>query len=195
MPDILTITTNPAVDLATSVEGVVPGPKLYCKPPQIDPGGGGVNVARTIRKLGGRATALVAVGGAIGDQLLNLLAAEDVPTHPVQVGGETRHSFAVTDESTGDQFRFSVPGQTLNESESTRLLCDIASTVTAQSYVVLSGGVAPGLADDFPQKILAAISAHTGRLVADTSKAPLARLIAAPTAPVLFVAHKPERGG
>lgn len=100
MSRILTITLNPAVDLATSIERVAAGPKLYCKAPRVDPGGGGVNAARAIRKLGGQVTALVAVGGAMGAQLLQLLAAEDVRALAVHVVGETRQSFAVTDETT-----------------------------------------------------------------------------------------------
>ena len=51
MPEILTITLKPAVDYATATEHVEPGPKLYCEKPRIDPGGGGVNVARSILKL------------------------------------------------------------------------------------------------------------------------------------------------
>ena len=187
MPDILTITLNPAVDLATSVEKVIAGPKLYCKLPRVDPGGGGVNVARAIRKLGGRATALVAVGGAMGGKLLNLLSAEDVPTHPVQVHGETRQSFAVTDESNGAQFRFSVPGETLNADEAERLLSEIAAAATKDCYVVLSGGVTPGLGDDFPVRVQLALTPFTDRLIIDTSRAPLARLIASPTVPVLLL--------
>ena len=68
MTPILTITTNPAVDLSTAVAKVVAGPKLRCGPPRWDPGGGGINVARAIRKLGGDAVALVAVGGTLGDR-------------------------------------------------------------------------------------------------------------------------------
>ena len=63
MVRILTITSNPAVDLAMSVDHVVAGPKLRCSAPRVDPGGGGVNVARAIHKLGGSAIALVAAGG------------------------------------------------------------------------------------------------------------------------------------
>ncbi len=182
--DILTITLNPAVDLATSVGSVVAGPKLYCGPPLIDPGGGGVNVARAICKLGGSATALVAVGGTTGDRLLSLLAAEAVPTRPVPISGETRQSFAVTDEGTGMQYRFSVPGQTLTAQDGDRLIVEIASGASQDGYVVLSGSVAPGLGDAFPARILAAIAPRTDKLVVDTSKAPLARLIAKPANPV-----------
>ncbi|MFY0312446.1 1-phosphofructokinase family hexose kinase [Leisingera sp. D0M16] len=184
MSRILTITLNPAVDLATSIERVVAGPKLYCKAPRVDPGGGGVNAARAIRKLGGEVTALVAVGGAMGEQLLQLLVAEDVLAVAVHVAGETRQSFAVTDETTGEQFRFSVPGETMGSADSARLLSAIAQAAPRDGYVVLSGGVTPGLDDDFPHQVLEAIAPRTGKLVVDTSKAALAHLLAAPGKPV-----------
>ena len=185
--EILTITLNPAVDLSTTVERVVAGPKLYCKLPMIDPGGGGVNVARAICKLGGRATALVALGGTTGERLLNLLATEGVPTRPVPVSGETRESFAVTDESDGKQYRFSVPGQTLTAEDGDRLIAEIGDGASKDGYVVLSGGIAPGLGAGFPARILAAIKPHTDRFVVDTAKAALRQMIAKPTSPVLLL--------
>lgn len=177
----MTITLNPAVDLATSVEEVVAGPKLYCKSPRVDPGGGGVNVARAICKLDGRAKALVALGGASGERLHRLLSEEGVPVHPVPVSGETRESFAVTDERTGAQYRFSLPGQTLTAQDSDRLIAEIAAHSSPGGYVVLSGGVAPGLGDAYPERILEALSPHTDKVIIDTSKDALARLIAHPS--------------
>jgi len=41
MTPILTVTLNPALDLATSAEKVQPGPKLRCEEPRADPGGAG----------------------------------------------------------------------------------------------------------------------------------------------------------
>lgn len=187
MADILTITLNPAVDLATSVDKVVAGPKLYCRPPRIDPGGGGVNVARTIHKLGGRATALLSVGGAMGEFLLGLIAAEGVPTHPVPVHGQTRQSFAVTDEETGGQYRFTVPGEPFTPDEATRLLREIRNATPKGGFVVLSGGVTPGLPTDFPTQIQDAIAPLTDRLIVDTSKAPLERLVTHPAAPLMLL--------
>ncbi|MGD9293762.1 MAG: 1-phosphofructokinase family hexose kinase [Roseobacter sp.] len=184
---ILTITLNPAVDLATSVERVVAGPKLYCRKPRIDPGGGGVNVARAIRKLNGSAKALVAVGGVSGHRLLDLLAAEAVPVHPVQIGGETRESFAVTDESDGTQYRFSLPGDTLGSETAELLISEIVSQSPRDGYVVLSGGVAPGLGDDYPECIRAALSSVTDRLIVDTSKRALEKLISDPVAPLFLL--------
>lgn len=187
MHEILTITLNPAVDLATSVERVIAGPKLYCKSPKIDPGGGGVNVARAICKLGGSAKALVALGGASGEQLRRLLWAEGVPVHSVSVSGETRQSIAVSDETDGAQYRFSLPGETLTQEDSDRLMAAIVSNTPPDGYVVLSGGVAPGLGDAYPDKIRAALAPLTDKLVVDTSKGALTQLMAHPKGPVFLL--------
>ncbi|MFN5688043.1 MAG: 1-phosphofructokinase family hexose kinase, partial [Bradyrhizobium sp.] len=46
MSDIVTITPNPAVDVSTTVERIMPVAKLRGTTQQRDPGGGGINVAR-----------------------------------------------------------------------------------------------------------------------------------------------------
>ncbi len=180
--DILTITLNPAVDLATNVSQVVAGPKLRCAIPRYDPGGGGVNVARAVCKLGGTARAIVAVGGAMGDLLIDLLAAEDIPTLPVAVSGETRQSFAVTDDSTGAQFRFSVPGQRLDAKDAHQLLTAITEQAPKDGFVVISGSIAPGLPADFQRQIVAAIAPKGARVIIDTWGPALDQVIAHPTA-------------
>ena len=58
MPSIITITFNPAIDKSTSVAALIPEKKLKCTEPVYEPGGGGINVARAIKKLGGEATAV-----------------------------------------------------------------------------------------------------------------------------------------
>ncbi len=50
---ILTLTLNPALDMATEVHELTPGHKLRCTEPMLDPGGGGLNVSRAIKALGG----------------------------------------------------------------------------------------------------------------------------------------------
>ncbi len=143
-----------------------------------------MNVARTVSKLGGSVRALVAVGGAMGDRLLQLLTAEDVPALPVAVSGETRQSFAVTDDSTGGQFRFSVPGQPLTAADTDHLLTSIAEQTLQDGLVVISGSVAPGLSDDFLGRIIAVLAHKNARVVIDTSGRTLDWLIGHPAMPV-----------
>jgi 6-phosphofructokinase 2 len=185
--DILTVTLNPAVDVATSVPKVIAGPKLRCGLPRFDPGGGGVNVARAVCKLGGTATALTAVGGAMGDRLLALLAAEKVPTLPVPVSGETRQSFAVTDDSTGGQYRFGVPGAELTTQDADALLAAIVDAAPRNGFVVLSGSVAPGLPADFQGRIISVVASKGSKTIVDTSSTALDTLIAGPVTPVYLL--------
>ena len=65
---ILTVTLNPALDLSTSTDEVVPELKLRCEAPDIDPGGGGINVSRAIANMGGRSRALVALAERAGER-------------------------------------------------------------------------------------------------------------------------------
>src|SRR5580765_972532 len=81
MPQILTLTMNPALDIATETERVIPTEKLRCAEPRYDPGGGGINVARAVHMLGGDAAAILPVGGLSGQMLADLLRAEQVPPH------------------------------------------------------------------------------------------------------------------
>ena len=52
MAEIVTLTVNPSIDVATSVERVAPFHKLRCGAERRDPGGGGINVARVMKRLG-----------------------------------------------------------------------------------------------------------------------------------------------
>jgi 6-phosphofructokinase 2 len=67
MKPIITFTMNPALNVNTSVERVVGEHKLRCGPGRLNPGGGGVNVARVIQRLGGEALAVYALGGPTGE--------------------------------------------------------------------------------------------------------------------------------
>ena len=70
---ILTLTLNPALDMASDVAQMIPDEKLRCTDPRLDPGGGGLNVSRAIHALGGESLALVALGGLTGDRLAELI--------------------------------------------------------------------------------------------------------------------------
>jgi len=93
MSRIVTITLNPAIDVYTTVERIAPAVKMRCDAERRDPGGGGVNVARVVRRLGGDALAIYAAGGSIGAQLGQLILGEGVRAIETLINGETRESF------------------------------------------------------------------------------------------------------
>src|SRR5579859_3925003 len=106
---IATITLNPAIDVSTSTPRVAPERKLRCSAGRRDPGGGGINVARVVRRLGGEATAVYPAGGFVGRLLQSLVDAEGVTSVAIPVQGETREDFTVYDEAADTQYRFVLP--------------------------------------------------------------------------------------
>ncbi len=182
--DILTITLNPTVDYSTTAPRVFPDHKLRCTEPTIDPGGGGINVARAIRLLGGQATSLIAIGGPTGARLLELLALEGVPTVAFQGPGETRQSMSVIDQSTKEQFRFVMPGPSWTEMDVDRGLRSIDRAAGDGTLVVLSGSQPPGVAKDFPSILAAHVAGREARLIVDTSGPALHHLVEEPRAAI-----------
>lgn len=166
---ILTITLNPTVDFCTTSPEITAGPKLRCTEPQIDPGGGGINVARAVKLLGGQATALVAIGGATGAHLLQLLALEGVPTVAFQGPGETRQSMSVIDQTNGNQFRFVMPGPAWEDTDVPRALASVDQATSEDTLVVLSGSQPPGVAKDFPSILSEHVAGRDARLIVDIS--------------------------
>jgi 6-phosphofructokinase 2 len=90
VPDIVTLTINPAVDIFVNVARVEPTAKLRCSAPKRDPGGGGINVARVVHRLGGDVAAIYPTGGAIGKLLYRLLEREGIDSIVTPSHVETR---------------------------------------------------------------------------------------------------------
>ena len=168
MDQILTVTMNPALDCETSVPMVRSGSKLRCSAPMLNPGGGGINVSRVIRRLGGQSRAFVALGGAIGEEVLALLQAEGVDAEVLALQGATRISFSVTETSGAGQFRFVLPGPALSVGETEDALIRIAS-LGAGGIVVVSGSQPPGVPVDFLARLSDRLIQTGSRLFADTS--------------------------
>lgn len=143
MPRIITITPNPTYDFAVDAPKVEPNRKLRCVNPESHPGGGGLNVARAATRLGAETLAIFTTGGLYGAALKGLVAEEHVPMHAIHVSGETRLAFHVRDASSGDEYRFNLPGSELSATERQALLDAIAEEACDGDFVVGSGSLPP----------------------------------------------------
>ena len=177
MSAILTITLNPTVDLSTEAAGIAPERKLRCTRPRFDPGGGGLNVSRAIKALGGHSTAFVALNGPTGDKVMHLLSAHGIGLHPFPAPEETRQSITVTDSQTGAQFRFVMPGPMWRARDVSAALSAIAQAAPEGGIVVLSGSQPPGVPSDFPARLADRIARTQARLFLDTSGPALHHLL------------------
>ena len=178
MLDILTVTLNPALDVSTVIEKVMDTHKLRCTAAILHPGGGGINVARVLHRLGGDCLALYPAGGANGQRLRQLIDQEQVRSQCVAIAGETRESFSVHEESSGRDFRFVLPGPELAPGEWQACLRHVADLQAPPAYLVASGSLPPGVPADFHARLARLAKKRGSRLVLDSSGPPLAAALA-----------------
>lgn len=174
MQTILTVTLNPAIDVSTTVERIEPGAKLRCGPGRRDAGGGGINVARVVTRLGGDALAIFPAGGLTGELLTRLLAAEGVPVAATPIAGDTREDFTVVERSTGREYRFVLEGPRLAWTEWQACLDAAVQPGDAAGIVVASGSLPPGAPTDFHVRLATAAKAAGDRVILDVSGPALA---------------------
>jgi 6-phosphofructokinase 2 len=169
MADVVTLTMNPSIDLSVSVERVAPFHKLRTSDERRDPGGGGINVARVLKRLGADVAAVYPSGGALGQLLRQLVDREGIAELTIPIGGETREDVTVVERSTGNQFRFVLPGPQLSEHEWHACLGKFDALDRRTRFVVCSGSLPPGVPDDFYGRVAAAVKQANRKVVIDSS--------------------------
>lgn len=172
MSQIVTITFNPCIDKSAAVSQLIPEKKLSCTEPRFEPGGGGINVARAIKKLGGDATAIYPSGGYTGKFFNDLLAKENIPAIIIEIENSLRENVIVMEESSNKQFRFGFPGAKLSEQEWQQCI-DALDKINDAEFLVASGSLPEGVPEDIFARLATISKKKNLKLVVDTSKAAL----------------------
>ncbi|MDJ0768617.1 MAG: hexose kinase [Ilumatobacter sp.] len=154
---VVTVTVNPALDVALTVDRLVPDHKLPAREHRRDPGGGGINVSRTLARLGVESDAWVAAGGPVGDELVERVRADGVEPIVYQIDGITREAFAFGDLAGGEQYRIVVDGPVITDAGA--MFDAVLAACSHAEIVVLSGGLARGLPDGFYAELIDALEA------------------------------------
>lgn len=166
---IVTLTINPAVDKSTYVDELMPDNKLRCDAPIFEPGGGGINVSRAIKRMGGESLAYYLAGGSTGNVLCQLLDKEGLTHIPIPSIKWTRENFAVTERSTDRQYRFGMPGSEIPEEEWKYSLIKLEKTSPKPEYIVASGSLPRGVPNDYYARVATIAKNMGARLILDTS--------------------------
>lgn len=164
---IVTLTVNPAVDLATQADSVQPGHKIRTFDERYDAGGGGINVARVISELGGNTLSLFASGGVTGRFIEEMLTTAKVPWQAIRIAGACRISVTVRDRSKGQEYRFVPRGPEFTASDCANVLATLGDVEA--DWVVASGSLPPGVDADFYAKAADVVGARGARFALDTS--------------------------
>lgn len=168
MSSIVTLTFSPAIDKSTTVPELIPSRKLKCSLAKLEPGGGGINVARAIKKLGGEATAVYPAGSYTGAAFNHLLAVENIPVIIIETKNETRENIIILEEKTNNQYRFNMPGTGLSENEWKACLQKIEE-FDSPDFIVASGSLPPGVPNDVYAQLAVIAKSKKAKLVVDTS--------------------------
>ena len=167
MRPIATLTLNPAIDISSEAENVHPTQKTRIFGERIEPGGGGVNVARALAAFDAAVRAIYLAGGSTGRALDHMLELRGIQRTCIDIPGNTRMSLTVLDRSTGEEYRFVPEGPEVPE-QAWRACLDEAKRCGC-GYLIASGSLPRGVPDDF-YAILSMALRETGvRFVLDTS--------------------------
>ncbi|MDX5628264.1 MULTISPECIES: 6-phosphofructokinase II [unclassified Brenneria] len=172
MPQIFTLTLAPSLDCATTTPKIYPEGKLRCTAPVFEPGGGGINVARAIVHLEGKACAIFPIGGPTGEHLAELLEQEGVATETLRAQDWTRQNLHVHADNSGEQFRFVMPGAKLSHDEFDQLVARILK-IPPGALLVISGSLPPGCDVEQLTDLVEQAQARELRCIVDSSGAAL----------------------
>ncbi len=166
---VLTITMNPSVDIGTEATEVITDQKTRCSNPVFDPGGGGINVARVLTRLGVHCDALFICGGYTGNLLKQMMAKEEIKSIPIESLDVTRQNIAIIDNSIGEQYRFVLPGIVSNEQTWHQVLNHIENTIDQYEFVVGSGSLPHGVPSNFYSRVSLIAQKAGKKFILDTS--------------------------
>jgi 6-phosphofructokinase 2 len=164
---IVTLTLNPAADLSCKAQAVQPTHKIRTFDEQYDPGGGGINVARVVHKLGGDALALVLIGGVTGHLIEELLDECGVPWQALPIRGRNRICLNVHEQASGLEYRFVPAGPSIEEAE-WRAVLETLKELQAE-WIVASGSLPVGVPTDFYARAATIATQRGQKFALDTS--------------------------
>jgi 6-phosphofructokinase 2 len=169
MKSIVTLTVNPAIDVNATVHQAIPERKLRCEDLRREPGGGGINVSRAIRRLGGSSLAIFVSGGPIGELLQGLLKDEGIDFRTLSTEGMTRENVIIHEEASERHFRFAMPGAELEQEVPREIREVLFSADASPDYLVLSGSLPPGIPADFYATVARLGRERDCRVIVDAS--------------------------
>jgi 1-phosphofructokinase len=146
---IYTLTMNPALDKTIIVNNFKIDSVNRVSQVRIDPGGKGINVSNMVKQLGGNSEAIVASGGATGNQLLELLEQKDIPYMAFDIGGDTRINTKVVDPEYKTFTDINEAGPLVAKEKINEIKEYLKQTLKAGDLLVLAGSLPKGVEASF----------------------------------------------
>ncbi|HEX7974098.1 MAG TPA: hexose kinase [Anaerolineales bacterium] len=165
---ILCLTPNPAIDRTLVLPGFRPG-VIYRAGSTVAAGGKGLNVARAIFRLGGRAACGGFLGGHSGALLADLAQQEGLPGRWTRIAGETRTCIILVDPETGESTVVNEPGPTVNAEDWEKFQAEVLPLAAEAGCICLSGSLPPGSPHGVLTRLVQALPVSAAPIWIDSS--------------------------
>jgi len=178
---ILVVSCNPAVDKIIYLPTFLLGGIHRAAQDQVvqSAGGKGVNVARMCAQAGANVRSLGFAAGEAGHWIASDLLSRGVAVDYIWLDGETRTNINIISESPNIETEILEAGPIATEAACATLLAQFQLLLSTTSLVVLSGGLAPGMASDTYAKMIRLARAQNIPSILDASGAALKLGVAA----------------
>ena len=170
---ILTVTLNAAIDRTVAVPNFRLGHRHRAVESTTSAGGKGVNVARALKLLGKPVIATGLAGGATGNRVLELLAAESILNDFTRIEGESRTNLAVIDPTSGEQTEINERGPEVSEREAEAFLEKLFYLAQGATICVIAGSIPPGVDPEIYGRLVAGLRERGVLTVLDCDGEPM----------------------
>lgn len=163
---IVTVTMNPAIDKTVDIDVLEWGGLNRIKHVELDAGGKGINVSKTIHEIGGKSIATGFIAGNTGKIIRSVMDEWNIENDFIEVSGETRTNTKVF-EKTGELTELNEPGPVVEEKDVEALLEKLESYADQNTLFVLAGSVPQGVEKDIYRKIIERVHKKGARVLLD----------------------------
>ncbi|MBR4459230.1 MAG: 1-phosphofructokinase [Clostridia bacterium] len=155
---ITTICLNPCFDKTVTVDAMTVGGLHRVRTMRTDPGGKGANVANVLSRLGAPVRCLGLAGEQGAKAYEDLLEKAGVPQGFLHVCGEVRTNLKIVSLDGSEVTEINEPGPMIPEKRLNDLLKVVRENCGGDDFLVLTGSLPPGCADDTYARLVRALN-------------------------------------
>lgn len=187
---VVTVTLNPSIDKTLLLPSFRPQRVIRVERVFIYPSGKGVNVARTLIRLGSFALCLGFIAGHFGASLQEALTREAIPHDFTPIRGETRINITLRSLRGDLETHLVEPGTPVTPSDLDRFIKTFQNHLQKAHWVALCGSLPPSAPPDFYAQLIRIAHRHQVPCALDTSGSALQEGLKA--VPTLLKPNKTE---
>jgi 1-phosphofructokinase len=173
---IVTVTPNPSLDRTLHLPLLSPGSVNRATSTMTEPSGKGVNVALALNGVGVEVCAVLPVGGATGDEIVQRLGVLGLDTIGVPIAGQVRSNVSLV-EADGRSTKVNEPGPTLSAEEVSALCAAAVSVGAAGDWTLWAGSLPAGFGSTRLAAAVADARAAGRRVAVDASGSALTAVL------------------